>query len=361
MVLLIPQELKTDINKHSGYLNYDSKYGKKTFKYLFLSDINEKFLSNQVYRLLLNQKYINSVNSQTEYYTNTNNFNEIIPFFKKNKPFIYECTRSFMENFNLPYYEDVINKNPIDILSNINTEFILLTSKNLIQNPQNLNENYLDINPDTGKEDINFKGFGATSYSTGYWQPEKLFTDSKRNRENPYWIPRESSYTIKPPNGPFHPRETYYKYNNKEHMDNNIFNNYDVIDPVTGENYTKHHNYVDANDYGYDTLEQTLLSKDPINVEYTDYVYKDSFTDIDALGPGPGNKYMYDYYGDYTNPNINKRGFSSGGVFPRWQYSMNTRHYSRTSEGLREAGEGDRRRNFTRKYDMSSLVNKSNY
>ena len=93
MVLMIPKELKKDINSHSGYLTYSSTYGDKTFKYLFLSNINENFLSNQVYRLLINPTYIDKVNSDTEFYTNSNNFNNLKLIFKKNRPFIYDIMR----------------------------------------------------------------------------------------------------------------------------------------------------------------------------------------------------------------------------------------------------------------------------
>ena len=356
MVLLIPNEFKKHINKISGYITYNSEYGDKNFKYLFISTVNEKFLANQVYRLLLNQKYIDTVNSDTQFYMNSNNFNNIKLLFKKNKPFIYDIIRSFMIKTKMPYFEDHINKNPVDILNTLNTDFILTTSKSIIQNPSIIENDYYDINPDTGKKDLNFKGFGSSSYSSGYWEPEKLFTDTKNNRDNPYWLPRESSFTVRPPNAPFSPRENHYK----ENMSNYGINTHYVDNTKTGESSVDKHKYAD-NNYGYDTLEQTLLSKDPVDDSYHDYVNNDNFTNIDALGPGPGNKYMYDYYGDYTNTDKDKRGFSGGGTFPRWQYSMNNRHYDRSSEGLREGGKGDRRVNFARKYDMSSLLNKSTY
>lgn len=420
MVLMIPSELKKDINKNSGYLNYTSKYGNKTFKYLFLSDINEKFLSNQVFRLLINQKYINQVNSDTEYYMNSYNFNDNLRLlFKKNKPFVFDIMRSFMINMKMPHFEDHLNLNPIDILSNINTDFILSTSKNIIQNPEIIESEYYDINPDTGKKDIHFKGFGANSYSSGYWEPEKLFTDTANNRKNPYWVPRETSFTVRPPGAPFsafgkqdysengnYEYENVYNnnhryptpvnnkrgkltkkdvYGNSGHAYNSerfqntrdfredsklarrkttkihnpllnpIANNYDEIDANGGD-------YVDMNNYGHNTLEQTLLSKDPINMAYTDFTKHDAFTDIDPLGVSAGNRYMYDFYGDYTNADKQKRGFSKGGVIPPWQYTMNSRHYSKTSEGLREGGEGDRRVNFQVGCgDMSALMNKSTY
>jgi hypothetical protein len=73
-------------------------------------------------------------------------------------------------------------------------------------------------------------------------------------------------------------------------------------------------------------------------------------------GPGPGNRYMYDFYGD--------GGFSKGGLFPAWQYTVNNREYDRhPEEGLRDGGSNDRRVNSARRtgYDMSALISKSTY
>jgi len=73
-----------------------------------------------------------------------------------------------------------------------------------------------------------------------------------------------------------------------------------------------------------------------------------------APGPGPGNRYRYDFYG--------KKGFSGGGTFPRWQYSMNDRAYDRDArESLREGGQSDRRVQSSRGYNMAALITKSSY
>jgi hypothetical protein len=73
-----------------------------------------------------------------------------------------------------------------------------------------------------------------------------------------------------------------------------------------------------------------------------------------APGPGPGNRYRYDFYG--------KGGFSGGGTFPRWQYSVDDRPYERNnSEGLRDGGTDDRRVQRPSGYNMSALTTKSSY
>lgn len=68
-----------------------------------------------------------------------------------------------------------------------------------------------------------------------------------------------------------------------------------------------------------------------------------------------GHKYESKAYGNYTDPDCDERGFSASTIFPRWQY--NYRHHDREdSSGLAEAGQGDRRVQQGRKYDMSALL-----
>jgi hypothetical protein len=65
---------------------------------------------------------------------------------------------------------------------------------------------------------------------------------------------------------------------------------------------------------------------------------------------------MYNFYGE--------DGFSKGGLFPAWQYTVNNREYDRhNGEGLREGGRSDRRVDSARRsgYDMSDLTSKSTY
>lgn len=304
MNLVIPAEFKSQINSLSGYISHNSPFSKKTSKGLFLSAENESFLSDELYKLLNNDNFVNSVYDNLD--ASTVMTNPVGMFADKRKE-LKTAISDYIWNYKLPYREEVAVKNPVIELHLINKKFLINTSETFIKSPQMLIHDIYDYDPETKTKMVGNYSYGSASYADGTWHPEHLFTENGSNRNTPYWTPRSVTFDSNPPGGPFS-RKTTLRNRNNEHL--------------------------------------TDYEPDP------DYPFLERGQKY-AAGSGPGNQYMYDSYGD--------NGFSGGGLFPRWQYSMNDRPYDRSSEGLREGGAGDRRTQSTRGYDMSALLSKSTY
>lgn len=330
MSLIVPSVIKKDINKYSGFLDSQSKYGGKSLKGLFWLPENHEYLSMELYQMITNKSYVHDVTNDSYL------AGRFVPYREQ----LSRLVPRMVEEWQLPYREDLAIRNPIQQLHTVNFEFLRTTSKNIIQNPNILIADIYDYNPETGSHDNPEYSYGAASYSDGTWHPEHLFTQSKKNRANPYWKPLSVTFDTNPPadvrGEGFHPRENHYSLQNR-----NI-----------GRTYTKERF---ANDY--EKIDGSAW--DDLN-SAQDLGFEEEIPNLQSLlqpsggPPGPGNRYMYDYYGD--------KGFKDGGVFPRWQYSVNHRNYDRDiSDGLDEGGNSDRRTQTTRGYNMSSLLSKSSY
>jgi hypothetical protein len=407
MSLLIPQEYRKDVSQRSGFLKHGTLYAEKNLKGLFLAPANIKYLGAQLYTLCTFPARIMDViniglsksdytDARSQYGARasqqqsggksgtfvggkfapaTNYPQEVIRLsaqLKKYKTQIEDIIPEFVETYHSKFWsndffsEDYSTNSPIQQLHHLNQKFLLETSQNIIQSPDIVIANHFDINPDTGVEEYGESDFSARSYSDGTWHPEDLFVNTARNRENPYWIPREITFDSNPPRSrmkpvkeqgfsPFsenrvtrkedlkgmtyHHREGYQ--NGPARRDDDELEDLpDVGDATTGDILLDGN--MDRGDYG---IPAQKYSYDPLldNPMY-------------GPGPGPGNRYAYNFYG--------QGGFSKGGTFPAWQYTPNFRAYDQhNDDGLREGGMSDRRVDSARRtgYDMSALISKSSY
>lgn len=383
MSLLVPPEMVKAINPSSGFLTMNSLYGGKNLKGLFYTNDNRKYLVDQLHSLLTNQDFVQDAISSIvktaeddRLKTGAKQSLELTRLFKPIKPIISERIQVLVEAWELPRREDHTIRNPILELSLVNQEFLVTTAKTMIQSPDCIIPDYYDVDPNTLRVDAPEWDYGAASWTDGTWHPEHLFTQSKRNRANVYWVPTNITFDTNPPIGDdwktygdrptaFHPRAQHYNPNRSK-----------VSQPTPLQknvqlSFPKRENFTD----GIPMTRPNISAANKINPKYRDvpniqdlleeqsypYIGANGFSEkyhvedqTYAPGPGPGNRYRYDFYG--------QGGFSGGGTFPRWQYSMDNRPYEKNnSEGLREGGSGDRRVQTPGGYDMSALTTKSYY
>jgi hypothetical protein len=384
MALLIPPEFKRDLSKRSGFLRHGTEFSEKNLKGLFLTPENQEYLGRQLFvfttlpariadvlNVGLSKPSRPSGKKGGGWGTGTFVDGKFSPngtiapealrlseALKKHKSAIMDIIPDLTEEYGSKYYtndfyeEDYTTNNPIQQLHHLNKKFVLETSQNIIRSPDMVISDYYDINPDTGdKETVEYE-FSARSYSDGTWHPEHLFTNSSRHRNNPHWIPREVTFDSNPPRSrmrpvkeqgfaPFEENRTTKKENHKG-LTYSSREGYEAFKTTPDYGSVLVDGNMDRGDYGIPAQE---YSYDPL---LDDPMY--------GPGPGPGNRYMYDFYGD--------GGFSKGGLFPAWQYTVNNREYDRhPEEGLRDGGSNDRRVNSARRtgYDMSALISKSTY
>ena len=366
MSLLIPEVIIRSINPHSGFINSSSEFGGKTVKGLFLLQQNEKFLVQSIYNLLVSKEYVQDV---IEIDGTSKQSLTLVESFKPLRPIIAERIRVLIESWQLPHREDHATRNPVQQLAMVNQEFIFTTSRTFIQSPDMLVPNYYDIDPLSGQVDAPEWDYGTASWADGTWHPEHLFTQSKRNRANVYWVPVNVTWDTNPPPGDynptaFHPRTQHYNPSRAKSVQG------PRRDPQKREQFVQSRDQEAMPPVGRkDLVRAGRVSKDFDTPNITDlleersypYIGKDVFSETYHLedkkyapGPGAGNRYRYDFYGDH--------GFTTGGTIPRWQTSVNDRPIQRNiSEGLREGGSGDRRVQRPHGYDMSALTSKSSY
>jgi hypothetical protein len=386
MSLLVPPEMAKSINSSSGFLVRSSSFGGKNLKGLFYTIENRKYLVDQLYSLLTNRDFVQDTISSIEktlendtLRTKAKQSVALIKLFTPIKPILVDRIQVLIEAWKLPNREDHAIHNPILELSLVNQEFLVTTAKTIIQSPDCIVTDYYDIDPNTLKVDAPEWDYGAASWADGTWHPEHLFTQSKRNRANVYWVPMNVTFDTNPPVGDdwkkygdrptaFHPRAQHYNPDRAK-----------VALPTPAQKNVQLVNQQNRRERFTDGMPPIsragISSISAINPKYRDipniqdlleeqsYPYNgsDGFSkfyhvedQVYAPGPGPGNRYRYDFYG--------QGGFSDGGTFPRWQYSVDDRPYQRdNSEGLREGGSSDRRTQRPSGYDMSALTTKSFY
>ena len=314
-VLVVPPEIKSDINTYSGYLKPSSIYADRPLKGLFLAPVNIKYIGDQIYSLITNATYVsrNLPDESNDYLdTGAPNYRDqlrshgkhdssvgfgnraggararkidtLIAGFKRNYGLLQDVVPDMVRDHVLPKPEDLPIANPVMQLSQTNLNFIQESATNFIMVPQSLIANADRISPDTGAVEAGESEYDASSWSDGSWHPEHLFTNKARNRHNNYWTPIEVNYESSPD------------------------------------------------------------------------------------GKGPGHRYTSNVYHNNRKGN---RAVSGDGVvqnfqneqFPRWQYSVNDRPIDRDYVEVSQAQNGvqDRRVQGTRGFDMSALVKRSTY
>lgn len=363
MSLLIPPEFSRKINPSSGFLSPKYAYSKKNAKGLFMSPPNIEFLGLQTFNLVTTPKFT------VKYTKSTSEAVMISARFKPHKHTIAKLTKKIVFQHAADYRDNKFHSenftvsNPIQQLQQINKNFLLDWAKNIVESPNIIIHDFYNVNPDTGSLEFAEHDYSASSYSDGTWHPEHLFTESSRNRENPYWIPMEVSFDSRPrPNQRgkgFNPR-TDYRTSQKQRLRGYSKEGYEEF-ASSPSSESRFWEGVDGGVNSENVNEIAGFSDPSASYPYSDTsgeVKYDEYLDNPYYGPGvgPGNGYMYSEYGD--------GGFSKGGLFPAWQYTPQYRPYDRdNSETLREGGEGDRRVNLAQRtgYDMSALTSKSYY
>lgn len=384
MSLLIPQEYIKDISQKSGFLANGTKYSNKNLKGLFMGPENVDYLGRELYKLIVNPKFIAFVLSKPEHAKDvfhdsadyvysqarmkesiSNQANRLAKIFTGRQKFIMDLIPDLINSnpkdfwLNDFFSEDYGVNNPVQRLSTLNKRFLETNATGFILQPDSLDENYSHINPDTGKVEYTEYDYGAASYSDGTWHPEHLFTENTRNRAHPYWVPREVMFDTNPPKPlrkGFNPYDEnrIVKKEGYDRLQNDGLHHYDGIDDIDFITKNGSEHFSQSVDHSATERSVNQLSAFPLLDKLSEDPYLDDYTY--GPGPGPGNKYKFSSYGD--------GGLSGGGTFPRWQYSMNDRPYDRNiDDGLREGGISDRRENSSRRtgYDMSALISKSTY
>jgi hypothetical protein len=390
MSLVVPAEYAKDISRHSGYLNSKSQWTKKTLKGLFRAPPNVTYLTEQLYKLVSHPQFVHDHNEvstsigldipseeQSNYvadgvkhvnrptlrgepYRKTNTKPtrrdyEVAMQFKKIRAAFDEAVPPMVEEYVLPYTEDIKTHNPIMELHYVNLDFLTTTAELLIQNPLSL----IDMrqwDDDTGTYQ---KGrdydYSAESWSDGTWHPEHLFSKSQANKQAGYWVPREVDFW----NGPIG-----YPGKGGDGLETEAIRQADLASassefPILRED-------MDSGETPWDVMETG--GRGPGNR------YKHiALPDLEALGyaddarrgddRGLYNDTDASFAGKVNQPGgrSGRRGmFANGGQFPFWQTTMHQRPYERdNSEGLQEGGLGDRRVQMPHGYNMTDLTRKS--
>jgi hypothetical protein len=197
--LLIPKAFSAQLNPYSGYLNPKSPYASKNLKALFRTQENQNYLFETLFRLLTNEEYVRWQLDQAEVsdvkmtaHQQPNEARRLVAAFMKRKKFLQDNIEDLVEMTELPYKEDIVLINPIQQLHVLNKDFLVKTARDIIHCPDMLAPRYFATNPETGADESQIEyDFTSEAYADGTWHPEHLFTNSNRNRDNPYWIPRE--------------------------------------------------------------------------------------------------------------------------------------------------------------------------
>jgi hypothetical protein len=345
MSLLVPPEFKKQVDRVSNYIDTDAIQGEREIKGLFRSPENVKYMQKSIPTILRVPQFV-ADNSIVQGIGSTESLEamiytaevqpkhiQLIQMFAKEK---YQLTRvipelmeAYTQPYAFPYDEDWINSNPIQQLHFINRKFILETSRLIIQSPEIVIGGFENINQDTGEVEIGEYDYTAASYSDGVWKPEHLFTQSTRNRANPYWVLRRVEFSDTPDaRGPGNKWKQFGDSSDTRNL-------YDDID--YGDAEAEYHRRYD-NLTPDDILRQDTMAEHGID---------------DA-------EHMENMHTPLENAKTTRRGkFSKGAQVPFWQATVNDRPYAKTAEGLRDGGFNDRRIQKPQGYNMSTLTNRS--
>ena len=374
MSLVVPPEYAKDVNKHSGFLNSKSQWSGKGLKGLWRAPPNVKYLTEQIYELVSHPQFVQD-HSDVDNGDMGLNFTEdavkrgisrptfheqrrirmkgnadkpsrvsyeIAKQFKEKKADFADFVPSMIEEYKLPFAEDLKTTNPIMELHYVNLDFLVTSAEMLIQNPTALVQKMRHWNDDVGEyQEGRDYDYSAESWNDGTWHPEHLFTKSKSNEKAGYWSPVEVDFW----NGPI----GYPGISSSEKTtESDAIRQADILSgsgnmPITREDMENW----DADDVG---------GRGPGNR------YKHlALSDLEALGYVSDER-RGDDRGLYNNTGRSgRRGrFANGGQFPFWQTTMHQRPYDRdNSEGLQDGGTSDRRVQPVRGYNMTDLTRKS--
>lgn len=345
MSLLVPNEFKKDIDRGSGYIRVDSVWADKELKGLFLAPANQQYLAKHISNLVTQPQFIAdtvetaynpSYRDDVVIYNGVvqDKHRQLAQVLRGQSEAILEIMPQLMEAYPIPYDEDWSNANRIHQLHFLNRKFMLKTGRVIVQTPEMLAAGYENINPDTGENDFVEYGYSAASYADGVWRPEHLFTQSRRNEENPYWVLRRVEFSDAPDaRGPGNKWKEVGDYSDER----GIYDEIDYSNSAEEEYNRLYHDMTPDDVYKQDIMSENGIRGDPIEQ------FAEKGMPIAEASP------------------MKRKGrFSKGAQVPFWQYTVQSRPYDRLDpNGLREGGTSDRRTNPSYGYDMRTLTNRS--
>jgi hypothetical protein len=172
IINFVPDVYKKMINPYTNRIDSSHKYYNFTSKGLFYQQINKDYLIKEIYKRITNPNYVNNNGADSN----------IIVLFKHINQKIPKIINDIIDNYSIP--NDVKSSNTVANLNKINKQFILETSKLLINNYTDLDpelNQFKYINPDTGLNENILQGYNAKSYFGGEWHPEDLFINNSVN------------------------------------------------------------------------------------------------------------------------------------------------------------------------------------
>src|SRR5690348_16824059 len=140
--LVVPPEIKKDINKYSGYISPGSKFYQKNLKGLFLTRENVNYLDRELYQLITCEDYVkdNLLDSEFSYRGESRGSSNkgsvrdiskpkrIIQSFVKQRNQLSKVILLMVEAHPLPFIEDLDIQNPVMQLHSVNLDFLVKTS-----------------------------------------------------------------------------------------------------------------------------------------------------------------------------------------------------------------------------------------
>jgi hypothetical protein len=205
--MLVPPELFPHISRHSGMFLTTSRYYGKPLRALFRLPENRRFLYGKLLATLT-PEFI---------YPYAENPQVILQMVNAKKNDIWQLLPEMIESQVIPYFNDLLFVNPVIQLHELNKNFLRTSAITLTQDIHVLDADYFNRNPETRSVEYAENDFGPNSYSDGTWHPEHLFTNTARNRANPYWTPLEVTYDNEGTRGPGH------RYNDPDIYSGNKF------------------------------------------------------------------------------------------------------------------------------------------
>jgi hypothetical protein len=174
----IPVSFRKSVNPTSGF--FYPPMNSWNIRQLFLNKINEEFLCNNVAHMLTNpafvHKHIDPKRSKAV-------CEKIAKSFADRQKRVREYAADELQEFKLPYYEELTTTSNVLRLRDANRNFIFGVAVGILKSPDAVLENFYELDPEMGEFNRADYSYGASSYSDGTWHPEHLFTESDHNRK----------------------------------------------------------------------------------------------------------------------------------------------------------------------------------
>lgn len=221
MNLLVPPEIKRDLTAN-GVLRIDSKYRPYNLKGLIYSDINNVYCTKQIWGMLNNEEVVSQYLPNAATWMSLIRrmpYNEFAKKISTISPFINGNTTGFQKSARSIYIDEKA-PNLVMGLHQWNVEYIRNSVDTYLYAPNTLFEDYYNYN-EFGQFDKTMRAdFDNGSFMDGTWHPESIFTNTAKNRANPYWVPIKGDLYERGL-GTSYLRDSYYRSN--------------VVDTTTGK------------------------------------------------------------------------------------------------------------------------------